>query len=55
MIFCGEVPPVIVAQELSQGIEGMGVGEAVVFDFAPNPLQGYMADGDPSLFPDEFA
>jgi hypothetical protein len=33
----------------------MGVGEAVVFNFAPNTLEGYMADGDPSLVPDELA
>jgi hypothetical protein len=54
-IFCGEVAPVVIPQELGQGIQGMGVGEAVVFDLAPNTLQGYMADRDPCLVPDEFA
>jgi hypothetical protein len=33
----------------------MGIREAVIFYFAPDPLQGYMADGDPSLVSDELA
>ncbi len=51
----GQIPPVVIAEELGEGIEGMGIGEAVVFDFSPNPFQGDMANGYPGLVADQFA
>jgi hypothetical protein len=51
----GQIPPVVVAEELGESIEGMGIGKAIVFDFSPNPFQGDMADRYPGLVTDQFA
>ena len=34
----GQVAPIVKAEELGEGIEGMGIWEAVVSDFSPNPF-----------------
>ena len=51
----GQIPPVVIAEELCEGIEGMGIGQTVVFDLPPNTFEGDMAKGNPGLVADQFA
>ena len=50
-----EVPPVVVTQVLDQGIQGMGIRQAVISHFSPDAFQGDMANSDAGLFLDQFA
>ena len=54
-MFGSQVPPVVIAKELGEGIEGMGIGQTVVFDFSPNAFEGDVANGNPGLVADQFA
>lgn len=54
-VFGGKVPPVIIPKELSEGIKGVCIGEAVVLHFAPDALEGDMAKGYAGLVADQFA
>ena|ERR1700754_4333337 len=51
----GKVPPVIISQKLGEGIQCMGIGEAVVFDLSPDAFQRDVAKGHPGLIADELA
>ena len=51
----GQIPPVVIAEELGEGIEGMGIWQAVVPDFSPNPFEGDVANCYSGLVADQFA
>ena len=50
-----QIPPVVIAEELGEGIEGMGIGQAVIPDFSPNPFEGDVANRYSGLVADQFA
>lgn len=54
-MFGGQIPPVVIAEELGEGVEGMGIGQAFVPDFSPNPFEGDMANRYSGLVADQFA
>ena len=54
-MFGGQIAPIVITEELGEGIEGMGIWEAVVLDFSPNAFEGNMANGYPGLVADQFA
>ena len=54
-MFGGQIAPVVIAKVLGKGIEGMGIGQAVVPDFSPNAFEGDVAKGYPGLVADQFA
>lgn len=51
----GQIPPIVIAEELGEGIEGMGIWQAVVPDFSPNSFEGDVANCYSGLVADQFA
>lgn len=51
----GEIAPAGIAEKLDEGIEGVGIGEAIVFHFSPDAFECDVAEGDTGLFADKIA